>query len=107
MNPLTVRIFVAWYYKVLMSSVATAKAIFSKMEAALTKHDISWVNCVGISLDNTSVNMGCHNSIKTRVQHANLAIYIMGCPCHIVVHNIAGKADNAFEKVISYKQLAS
>ena len=105
MNPLTVRIFdqvsgtvCTRFLDMCMSSEANAEAIFSKMEAALAKHGISWDNCVGISLDNTSVNMGCHNSIKTRVQHANSAIYIMGCPCHIV-HNIAGKADSAFEKV--------
>jgi len=31
------------------------------------------------------------------LQHANSSIYIIGCPCHIV-HNIAGKANDAFEK---------
>ena len=50
------------------------------------------------SLDNTSVNMGCHNSIRTRVTRANATVYILGCPCHIV-HNIASKADDAFEQV--------
>ena len=42
--------------------------------------------------------MGCHNSIRTRVIRANPAVYICGCPCHIV-HNIASKADDAFEQV--------
>ena len=105
MNPLTVRIFdqgsrtvCTRFLCMCMSSEANAETIFSKMEAALAKHGISWENCVGINLDNTFINMGCHNSIKTRVQHANSAIYIMGCPCHIV-HNIAGKANSAFAKV--------
>ena len=68
------------------------------MQEALEKHDILWSNCVGIVMDNTSVNLGCRNSIKTRIQGVNSAIYIMGCPCHIV-HNIAGKASHAFESV--------
>ena len=79
MNPLTVRIFdescgivCTRFLDMCMSSEATAEAIFSKMEAALAKHDISWDNCVGISLDNTSVNMGCHNSIKTGCKFSNL-----------------------------------
>ena len=59
------------------------------------KYEISWMNCVGIAVDNTSVNMGCRNSIKTRMQGA---IHVMGCPCHIV-HNIAGKASSTFEAV--------
>ena len=61
MNPLTVRIFdqvsgtvCTRFLDMCMSSEANAEAIFSKMEAALAKHGISWDNCVGISLDNTS-----------------------------------------------------
>ena len=81
-----------------MSSSSTAEGIFAKMEEAMTSHNIPWTNCVGLSVDNTSVNMGCRNSIKTRVLDKNPAIYIMGCPCHIV-HNTAGKAADAFEEV--------
>jgi len=105
MNPLTVRLFdnlcgivCTRLLDMCMSSSATANSIFSKMNEALSHRVISWTNCVGISLDNTSVNMGCHNSISTKVQSANSSIYIMGCPCHIV-HNIAVKADDAFVKV--------
>lgn len=105
MNPLTIRtyddsrgIVHTQFLDMCMSSNATAEGIFSKMQEALDKHEIPWNNCVGISLDNTSVNMGCHNSIRTRVTRANPAVYILGCPCHIV-HNIASKADDAFEQV--------
>ena len=105
MNPLTIRtyddspgIVHTQFLDMCMSSDATAEGIFSKMQEALDKHEISWNNCVGISLDNTSVNMGCHNSIRTRVVGANPAAYILGCPCHIV-HNIASKANEAFEQV--------
>jgi hypothetical protein len=68
------------------------------MENALSKHDVSWVNCVSIGVDNTSVNMGCRNSIKTRIVQKNPAVYVMGCPCHIL-HNTAGKAASAFDNV--------
>ena len=70
---------------------ATAEAIFSRMQETITKHDLSWANCVGIGLDNTSVNMGCRNSIRTRIEAVNPSVSVIGCPCHIV-HNIATKA---------------
>ena len=106
MNPITVRLFDSMsgtvctrFLDMCMSSSGTAESIFSKMNEALSKRGISWQNCVGIGLDNTSVNMGAHNSIRTRVESSNASIYIMGCPCHIV-HNIAIKADDAFAKVL-------
>ena len=105
MNPLTARIFdsdhgvvTTQFLDMCMSSSSTAEGIFSKMQEALSKHEIPWDNCVGIGLDNTSVNMGCTNSIKTRVLSVNAAVSVVGCPCHIV-HNIAGKAGEAYEKV--------
>ena len=105
MNPLTVRIFNVkrgivhtQFLDMCLSSLSTAEGLFSKMQDVLLKHEISWVNCVGIAVDNTSVNVGCNNSIKTRIQQVNPAVYVMGCPCHIV-HNIVGKASSAFEAV--------
>ena len=70
MNPLTTRIFdsdhgavTTQFLDMCMSS--TAEGIFSKMQEALSMHEIPWDNCVGIGLDNTSVNLGGTNSIKT------------------------------------------
>ena len=104
MNPLTAHIFnsghgvvTTQFLDMCMSSSSTAEGIFSKMQEVLSKH-IPWDNCIGIDLDNTSVNMGCTNSIKTRVLSVNAAVSVIGCPCHIV-HNIAGKAGEAYEKV--------
>ena len=68
------------------------------MQRVFDTHDILWSNCVGIGLDNTSVNMGCRNSIKIRIVKKNSAAYVMECPCHIM-HNTAGKAGDAFEEV--------
>ena len=45
--------------------------------------------------------MGKHNSIKTRVQQKNLAIYFMDCPCHMV-HNTTIKAAKAFQSVTDF-----
>ena len=57
------------------SSSSTAEGIFSRINAALNQNGISWQNVVGINLDNNSVNMGCRNSIKTRVIAENSATY--------------------------------
>lgn len=105
MNPLTVRLFdiqrgmvCTQFLDMCMSSSSTAEGIFTRMNEAFATHQVLWENCVGISLDNTSVNMGCRNSVKVRVLQKNPAIYINGCPCHIV-HNTAEKAGDAFVKV--------
>lgn len=76
----------------------TAEAIFAKMNEVLQSNHISWTNCVGVSVDNTSVNTGKSNSIMTRVKQQNPAAYFMGCPCHIL-HNMATKASKSFALV--------
>ena len=74
---------------------ATAASIFTAMNNALESREIPWTNCVSLSVDNTSVNMGKHNSIKSRAVLKNSSIYMMGCPCHIL-HNTAQKASQTF-----------
>ena len=76
----------------------TAASIFAKMDDVLQSNNIPWDNCVGIGVDNTSVNLGRSNSILTRVQQKNPATYFMGCPCHIV-HNMATKASGSVTRV--------
>ena len=68
------------------------------MNEVLTTNNISWNNCIGVAVDNTSVNIGRHNFIMTRVLQENRSVYFMGCPCHIV-HNTALKASESFAKV--------
>ena len=41
----------------------TAQMVFEAMDGALQSREIPWTNCIGFSVDNTSVNMGKHNSI--------------------------------------------
>ena len=90
----------SYNYRMLSSGEdsATAAAIFSKMDLVLQTNSIPWANCVGVSVDNTSVNLGRHNSIFTQVKEKNSAVYFMGCPCHIV-HNTSMKATVSFTKV--------
>lgn len=77
---------------------ATAESIFSKMDETLQDHGVPWHNCVGVGVDNTSVNLGKRNSIMTRVVQKHPAVFFMGCPCH-VVHNMALKASEKLSQV--------
>ena len=111
MNPVTVRIFdpnqghaATRFLDMCLTSgsgSATAAAIFKAMDGALQSRNIPWVNCVGLSVDNTSVNMDKHNSIQTRAIEKNPALCMMGCPCHIL-HNTARKAGDVFRDVCTH-----
>ena len=103
MNPLTVRIVdinlgrvVSQILDMCLTTSSTAEAIFAKINATLEGFDISWNRCASFGVDNTNVNIGQRNSIKTRVHHYNPSVYFVGCPCHIV-HNTASKASDHFE----------
>ena len=107
MNPVTVRIFdehtgkiVTRFLDMCATSGSTAAAIFETIHDRLTQLlGISnpWDLCTSVGVDNTSVNIGVRNSIKTRVLQHNSAIYSSGCPCHIL-HNAGQKAAEAFNK---------
>ena len=108
MNPMTVRIFDFSRGQVCTrfldmcltqgTNAGTAEAIFKSMDEALQSRNIPWSNCVGVGVDNASVNMGRHNSIRSRALEKNRNIYFMGCPCHIV-HNTAQRAGREFREV--------
>ena len=71
------------------------------MEETLQQHGISWEKCVRIDVDNTSVGLGKRNSIMTRVTEKNPAVFLNGCPCHIV-HNIACKAGDVYTAITGF-----
>ena len=108
MNPLTVRIFdnengvvLTKFLDMCLTSgsmAGTAEGIYNAMDCALSSRDIPWQQCIGLGMDNTSVNTGRHNSIKSRALQMEGSVYIMGCPCHII-HNTAQKASQAFREV--------
>ena len=62
----------------------TSPKIFQKIDDVMTKLKLSWSNCVGFSVDNTSSNLGVRNPMKTRVILKNENCYFMGCPYHVV-----------------------
>ena len=87
MNPMTVRLYdvnqgsiVTRFLDMCLTKgteSATAASIFKKMDDVLKENGISWSNCVGVSVDNTSVNLGKRNSIMTRVLQNNPAVYFI------------------------------
>ena len=105
MNPVTVRLFdinqhkvVAKFYDMCPSTFSTAVGIFTAINTAVMKNNITWDNCVSLTVDNTSVNVGRNNSVIVEARNKNEHIILMGCPCHIA-HNAASKATKAFVKV--------
>ena len=65
MNPITVRIFginqhkvVTKFYDMCPSTSSTAVGIFTAINTAMMKNNITWDNCVSLAVDNTSVNVG-------------------------------------------------
>ena len=54
--------------------------MFQIVNNQLNNHDFSWDYCLAICLDNTNVNIGHHNSIKSRAKEKDGSIgiyYIM------------------------------
>lgn len=105
MFPVTVRIYDVNYGRVLTKflqmnllegrEASTAETMFQSVNELLERNSINWNYCVAIGLDNTNVNIGDHNSIKSRAKEKNEDIIAAGCPYHIL-HNAYGKAGTAF-----------
>ena len=68
------------------------------MKEAFCKHSLLWNSCVGVSMDNTAVDLDKRNSIMSRVTQETPSVYVMGCPWHLA-HNTAVKAADVFESV--------
>ena len=101
--PLTVRVFdsdlgmvVSRFLDMCLCSSGTSATYFDKIEEVFSSKSIPWYNCVAFSVDSTSVNVGRHNSIKTRLEAKNPALFTLGCPCHFI-HNAAHKAAKQLE----------
>ena len=108
LNPLLVRVFdinegkvVSQLLDMCTSKKNDAENLFNLIDDAIKENDIDWNHCVAIGMDNTSVNMGVHNSIKSRVLNKNSSVHVNGCPCHIV-HNTAGKGAEDYATVTSF-----
>ena len=105
MNPLTVRIYdeasgkiFTRFLDMCATSESTAAAIYGRIDDKLKELlELSnpWSFCTSMGVDNTSVNIGIQNLLKTSVLQCNPSIYFSGCPCHIL-HNAGQKAAEAF-----------
>ena len=108
MNPVTVRLFdinqrkvVTKFLDMCLTQSSTAVAIFSSINDAFIRNGVSWEHCVSLGVDNTSVNVGKHNSLIVEARKMNSNIILMGCPCHMA-HNTARKAEREFEKYVDF-----
>ena len=105
MYPAAVRIFdincgrvATRFLDMCTTSSSTAEGIFTVLNGKLVELlDCAnpWDFCTSVGVDNTSVNIGTRNSLKTRIVEKNPAIFFNGCPCHII-HNAARKASEDF-----------
>ena len=68
------------------------------MSKALEESNVPWCNLVGLSLDNTSVNMGRNNGLYRKIESKNTSVYTFGCPCH----NTANHAAKSFAGVTGF-----
>ena len=101
MFPVTIRIYDVNFGRVLTKflvmnllegrDACTADAMFQSVDELLERNNLDWEYCVAIGVYNTNVNIGHHDSIKSRAKEENEEIIIAGCPCHIL-HNASGKA---------------
>ena len=111
MFPITVRIFDETFSRIMTKfldmnllegrDASTADVMFESVDTILTENNVRWDHCMAIGLDNTNVNIGEHNSIKSRAKEKNENIVIAGCPCH-VLHNASSKAAMSFSEVTGF-----
>ena len=71
------------------------------VDTQLENNDISWDYCTSLGVDNTNVNIGEQNSIKSRALLKSNRIKIVGCPCHIL-HNAPKKAGSSFSDEVGF-----
>ena len=69
--------------------------LFQHVDALFQIYEISWNSVTGLGVDNTNVNFGARDSIKSRVLAKQPNVVVAGCPCHML-HNTAAKGATAF-----------
>ena len=78
-----------------------AETLFNAIDSAFVTDELSWKQCVSVGLDNTNVNMGNRNSVKSRVLQKNPCCFIAGCNCHLA-HIAAKKGGSAYSKTSQF-----
>ena len=79
----------------------TAATIFEHVDAVFNEHAIQWKSVTGLRVDNTNVNIGEYDSIKSRFLEKEPKIAVVGCPCHML-HNTAGKGATEFGNITKF-----
>ena len=64
-------------FDICCSKFRTAEILLENISNSLRSNKIDWTNCAGLSLGDTSVNLGRHNFIKTRRQVVNDVVLVI------------------------------
>ena len=87
MYPLVVKVYdinrgeiSSLFWNMALISDCSAAGIFQKVSDIFEKESIPWENCIGLSLDNASVNMGKHKGLFTHFMKKNDSNYTLDVP---------------------------
>ena len=72
---------------------STAEGTYTATDEVFGKNQISWENCVSLSVGNTYAMIRKNSSIASRFLERNENVFIAGCPCHLA-HIAASNSDN-------------
>ena len=78
-----------------------AEALLTTINNAFKSGDLDWDNVVSVGLDNTNINVGSRNSLRTKILAENPQIFIAGCRCHLA-HLAAEKGGEAYASITKF-----
>ena len=84
MNPMTVKIFDGVKHRFLDMCITSRKDVSTGPLEKWIRPSIPCCNCVCLSVDNTSVNLGTRNLLQSRIHQKHTSVYVLGCTCHIL-----------------------
>ena len=65
------------------------------------KDGIDWCSVISCGLHNTNSNIGCKNSLKSRIVEKNSSYFVAGFNCHLV-HLATDKGGQVYESISSF-----
>lgn len=91
MNPMCVTIFdinnskcvESKFNDMFVTTGEHCEVLFQAIDDNFLRDSIDWSYVIAVGLDSTATNMGCNNSIKTRILEKNPDAFIAGCNCHL------------------------
>ena len=82
-------------------NAATAESLLQAVDGALKKDILNWSKYISFGIDNCNTNIGCNNSVQTRILNESKSCFIAACSCHLA-HLTAGAGGRAFQKVLNF-----